>query len=210
MSSIKTVDNQALALAGVFQAVFLCKQLATSGTCDDEALVGTLRSILTLNTERVIDAYGGSSRSLQRGLRVLKNQLGGTQESRDLDIARYALSLIQLGTNVLNDGRTVEQLRIGISKAQALEFEITDQTMVNNLANIYRSSISHMSPRIMVSGDPGHLNDNDTASTIRAVLLGGLRSVVLWRQCGGTRMNLLLQRGRLVSAADDLLIGAGH
>ena len=203
--SIVTAENRTLALAGVFQAVYLCKDLATSGTCDEEDLGATLRSILTISTDRVIDAYGGSTRGLRRGLRVLKNQLGGNDESRDLDIARYALALIQLGTNIQRDDSTVEQLRIGISRAQSLEFEITDPTMISNFANLYRSSISHLSPRIMVSGDPTHLNDNTTASTIRATLLGGLRSVVLWRQCGGSRPTMILQRGQYVREADRLL-----
>ena len=112
MSSINTIENQTLALAGIFQAVHLCKALATTGECDQDDLRGTLRSILTLNTDRVIDAYGGNPQSVKRGLRVLKNQLISNDEMRDLDISRYALGLIQLGTNILNDQATVEQLRI--------------------------------------------------------------------------------------------------
>jgi len=205
--SIATPENRTLALAGAFQAVYLCKSLATTGTCDQDDLGATLRSILTLNADRVVDAYGGSARGVTRGLRVLKNQLGGSDEARDLDLSRYALALIQLGTNIQRDASTVEQLRIGISRAQSLEFDITDPTMISNFANLYRSSISHLSPRIMVSGDPGHLNDNDTASTIRATLLGGLRSVVLWRQCGGSRPTMILQRAQYVRHADQLLNG---
>lgn len=205
MTSITTIDNRTVALAGIFQAVQLCKDLASNGSCDQDDLAATLRSILTLSADRVIDAYGGSTRGLHHGLRILKSQLAGNEESRDLDIARYALALIQLGTNIQRDESTIEQLRIGISRAQALDFEITDPTMISNFANLYRSSISHLSPRIMVSGDPSHLNDNTTASTIRAALLGGLRSVVLWRQCGGTRPGLLLQRGQYVREADRLL-----
>lgn len=205
MAAITTAENQTLALAGIFQSVHLCKSLATTGTCDQDDLTGTLRSILTLSADRVIDAYGGSPKSIQRGLRVLKNQLSGTDEARDMDIARYALALIQLGTNIQKDDSTVEQLRIGISRAQSLDFEVTDPTMISNFANLYRSSISHLSPRIMVSGDPDHLNDNDTASTIRAALLGGLRSVVLWRQCGGSRFKLVLNRGQYTQCASDFL-----
>lgn len=205
MSQLATIDNQALALAGVFQSVHLCKALATTGHADQDDLEATLRSILTLSADRVLDAYGGSARPLRRGLRVLKNQLGARGEAHDLDLARYAMSLIQLGTNVMKDDGTIEQLRIGISRAQSLDFDVTDPTMVSNLANLYRSAISHLSPRIMVAGDPGHLNDNATASTIRAVLLGGLRSVVLWRQCGGSRMTLLFSRPRYVRAAEGWL-----
>ncbi len=205
MASIKNLENQTLALAGVFQAVHLCKSLATSGQCDKDELRGTLRSILTLNSDRVIDAYGGSVRSLNRGLRVVRSQLAGNDESRDLELARYALALIQLGTNVISDPRTVDELRIGISKVQSQDGDLIDIELINNLANIYRSSISNLTPRIMVSGDPDYLNDNEVASTIRAALLGGIRSVVLWRQCGGSRPKLVLQRNKYARIAEDFL-----
>lgn len=202
MNALSTIENQTLALAGIFQSVHLCKSLATTGKADPEELAGTLRSILTLKTDRVIDAYGGNSNSIAWGLRIMKSQLGGNNESRDLDIARYALALIQLGTNILNDEDTVEQLRIGISRSQSMDLQIDEPAMISNLANLYRSSISHLSPRIMVSGDPDYLNDNTTASTIRASLLGGLRSVVLWRQCGGSRPRLLFYRNQYLRQAE--------
>jgi len=205
MSSIKTVPNQALALAGVFQAVHLCKSLATTGRCDNEDLAATLRSILTLSADNVVDSYGGTASGMRRGLRVLKNQFGGLDDARDLDVARYALSLIQLGGNVMTEKSSIENLRIGISQAQSLDFDITDDVMIKKLAEIYSSCISHLSPRIMVSGDPGFLNDEQVAATIRATLLGGLRSVVLWKQCGGTRPKLVLARASYVKSANEWL-----
>ena len=207
MTQLATIDNQTVALAGVFQAVHLCKSLATTGRADEDDLSATLRSILTLETDRVVDAYGGSPAALRRGLRVLKNQMSGRNAAHDMDLARYALSLMQLGANVSRDDGAVEQLRIGIGRAQSLDFEVTDPTMISNFANLYRSAISHLSPRIMVSGDPAHLNDAATASTIRAVLLGGLRSVVLWQQCGGARWRLLVSRSQYVARASELLRG---
>lgn len=205
MTTISTIENQTLALAGIFQSVHLCKSLATSGVCEQDELIGTLRSILTLKTDRVIDAYGGSSASIGRGLRIIKSQLGGNAESRDLDLARYSLTLIQLGTNILNDQATIEQLRIGISRIQAMELSADDPAIISNLANLYRTSISHLNPRVMVSGNPEYLNDNEIASTIRAILLGGIRSVVLWRQCGGTRPKLLFSRSQYMHQADSFL-----
>lgn len=206
MATIKTPENQTLALAGIFQAVHLCKSLATTGQCDQDELRGTLRSILTLKSERVIDAYGGSPRSMHRGLRVLRSQFAGNDETRDIELVRYAHALIQLGTNVLRDERTVDELRVGISNLQSQDDDVLEAELINRLANIYRSSISNLSPRIMVSGDPGFLNDDSVASKIRAALLGGIRSVVLWRQCGGSRPKLVMQRGQHARMAEELLL----
>jgi len=205
MASIKSIPNQTLALAGVFQSVHVCKTLATTGRCDNEDLAATLRSVLTIDADNVADAYGGSAAGMRRGLRVLKNQFGGLHEARDIDLSRYAMALILLGSNVMADEKPVEQLGIGIGQAQELDFDITDSVMINKLAELYKTCISHLSPRIMVSGDPGFLNDEQVAATIRASLLGGLRSVVLWRQCGGTRPKLVLARASYVRAANDWL-----
>ena len=46
----------------------------------------------------------------------------------------------------------------------------------------------------MVSGEPHHLSDPKNANKIRALLLAGMRSAVLWRQLGGNRLQLLLAR----------------
>ncbi|MBX2883606.1 MAG: high frequency lysogenization protein HflD [Granulosicoccus sp.] len=205
MSSLRTIENQTLAIAGIFQAVHLSKSLATQGNCDEHELESTLRSILTLESDRVIDVFGGSSSSIARGLRLVRSQLGGNSESRDIEIARYALTLIQLGTNVMNNSAAVEQLRIAISRFEAMELTPLDSAMIGNIAALYRSTISQLSPRIMVSGNPDYLNDNDIASKIRAALLGGIRSVVLWRQCGGTRPQLLFSRAQYVKEVDKLL-----
>ncbi|MFK7891440.1 MAG: high frequency lysogenization protein HflD [Granulosicoccus sp.] len=205
MSSLITTENQTLALAGIFQSVHLCKSLATSGGCEQNELKETLHSVLTLNTDKVLDAYGGSADGVGRGLRVIKSQLGGNAESRDLDLARYALTLMQLGTNIMNDASTVEQLRIDLSRIKAMDLPTNDPAIISNLANLYRNSISHLNPRIMINGNPDYLSNNDIASTIRAALLGGIRSVVLWRQCGGTRPKLLFSKSAYLREADKLL-----
>jgi high frequency lysogenization protein len=45
-----------------------------------------------------------------------------------------------------------------------------------------------LSPRIMVNGDPAHLNNPENANRIRALLLAGIRAAMLWRQSGGGRL----------------------
>ena len=56
-------------------------------------------------------------------------------------------------------------------------------------------------PRVIVSGAADHLNRPEVAATVRALLLAGLRSAVLWRQLGGSRLALLLSRGAILAAA---------
>ena len=63
------------------------------------------------------------------------------------------------------------------------------------------STVSTLQPRVMVNGDPARLADGAIANQIRALLLAGMRSAVLWRQCGGTRLGLLFGRRKLATLA---------
>ena len=76
------------------------------------------------------------------------------------------------------------------------------------LAEVYQRNISTLSPRVMVTGEPLHLQNPDNQNRIRAVLLAGVRAAILWQQCGGNRWTLLFGRRRLVDAARSLLAAA--
>jgi len=64
-------------------------------------------------------------------------------------------------------------------------------------------------PRIKVSADPVILENPGNQNLIRALLLAAIRAAVLWRQCGGGRLALVLRRRALVEAAGRLLETAG-
>jgi len=57
----------------------------------------------------------------------------------------------------------------------------------------------------MVSGEHGHLANPVIAAKVRAALLAGIRSAVLWRQLGGRRWQLLFSRGKIARTAAELL-----
>jgi high frequency lysogenization protein len=57
----------------------------------------------------------------------------------------------------------------------------------------------------MVSGESQHLSNPDQANKIRALLLAGMRSAVLWAQLGGSRWQILLWRRRLTQEAERIL-----
>jgi len=60
---------------------------------------------------------------------------------------------------------------------------------------------------VLVKGNSQTLAQPDTAALVRALLLAGTRSAVLWRQCGGSRWRLLFERRALLAAIDAHLSG---
>jgi len=204
MSGIQTAKNKTIALAGLMQSVYLCKNLANYGRCDADQLSTSLKSILHLDADAVPDVYEGVA-NISKGLNVLKTQMTLTDPQRDLDLSRYSASLIQLTDNVMADDGVTGKITDGIRQSATLDFAILDPTMISSLANIYRNNVSHMSPRIMVGGSPEYLNNEAVTTKIRATLLAGIRAVVLWRQCGGTKPGLLFSRNQYLQQVQEIL-----
>jgi high frequency lysogenization protein len=200
-----TDQDRTLALAGVFQAARLTHQLARTGMTDGPALAASLHSIFQLNPAEVADVFGGTD-GVAMGLRSLVEQLDNPQQ-RDAELSRYAIGVIQLAIKLGKDGQRQAKLAQDIEDLTDRQraFDMEDSRLYAPLAEIYQSNISSLSPRIMVKGEPLHLQNPDTAARIRTALLAGIRAAHLWLQCGGSRWNLVFKRARLVGTARALL-----
>ena len=77
------------------------------------------------------------------------------------------------------------------------------------MAGIYVDVISPLGPRIQVTGSPQVLQNSQVQSKVRAALLAGIRSAVLWQQVGGGRLQLMFSRQRLLSEAKTILSRLG-
>jgi high frequency lysogenization protein len=128
-------------------------------------------------------------------------------------MARYVVALVQLEGSLRRRPAMLDAIRQGIDTARAqMKFfqndtpaEDVHPLLMEKLAELYSQTISTLTPRIMVSGEHGHLNNPAIAAKVRATLLAGIRSAVLWRQLGGRRWQLLFSRGKIARAARELL-----
>jgi high frequency lysogenization protein len=57
----------------------------------------------------------------------------------------------------------------------------------------------------MVNGEQEYLSRPDIVNKIRACLLAGIRSTILWKQCGGTRWKFLFFRKKIQVEIQKLL-----
>ena len=95
--------------------------------------------------------------------------------------------------------------RITQSQRQLAHYEITSDTLISSLASIYSDLISPLGTPIQVAGEPAILKQTVNQHRIRALLLAGIRSSVLWRQVGGNRRSILFSRSKVVECAEQLL-----
>ncbi len=199
----KTLRDKTLALAGIFQAASLVNELASTGNVDKHDFETCIRSIFVTDPDSTEEVFG-QLEYLQKGLRVLGEQLGSEQTERDINIARYVISLLHLQRKLARNKTMLDRLSSGIENArrQSEHFHVTHENVIANLAELYRETISRLNPTIMVNGESQYLSNPTTANQIRALLLAGIRAAVLWAQSGGSRWFILLNRGKIVNEAE--------
>jgi len=207
MDDFRTHEH-AMALGGLFQAVSLVQQVAREGNADSEPFESSIASVFRVDGENADAIYGGDTQ-LTRGLQILCRQLGRDKSRQDAELMRYAVSLMFLERQLVRSTKMMDRLRQGIDAAthQSEHFSVTHENVLARLADTYASTVSQLQPRIMVQGKPEYLNSPANANRIRALLLAGMRSAVLWRQLGGNRLRLLWTRKHIVRRAEGLLDG---
>lgn len=207
----KTITDRTLALAGLFQAVTLVAQTARQGMVEQATLETMLRGLFVRSPEATADVYGDIG-ALRLGLQVLIKQLDSKGEARDLELTRYAIALLHLERKMAKRADLLNTIAEGLQKTerQLQHFHLTHDTIIAALAEIYVNTVSTLQPRIMVSGEHGHLQNPANANRVRALLLAGMRSAVLWSQCGGGRLQLIFRRKALLAEAQRLLALTQH
>lgn len=200
------LTDQTLALAGVIQAATLVSQLARKGLIDTQDLDTAVGSILNTEPSSVIDVFG-SIPNLRIGLSGLRTVLGQDSRGVSPDIIRYAMSLLHLESKLRKQPALLDKLDQLLARtAEQLSYfeNRTHDAVIGSIATAYSDSISQLDFRIQVTGNPTLLQDERIASRIRALLLFGIRSAVLWQQKGGRRWHFLWYRRRIQRIAKEI------
>jgi high frequency lysogenization protein len=200
-------ETRVLALAGIFQAVALVRDIARTGECENEALEASLASVFKLESDSAADVFGGSV-GIRRGLRVLIEQIEGND--RDLPLFHMLVNVLKLERSLARHAETNRHLGEALAgmQRQLQHFPVTHPTIIARLADIYSSNLSALKPRITVVGNPLYLQQPAQAERVRALLLAAVRAAVLWHQLGGRRRHLLFRPQREVMIARGLLTRA--
>lgn len=194
--------DRALALAGVFQAAQLVRYVAWLGQADPVATRASLGSLFHFDARDTVSVYGGID-AIATGLKVMIDQLTGSAAPEDQPVMRYALGVLHLERRADAQPAVWRELRDGLAAAQRQydAFGADHENTIAALADLYTGLIAPAGPRILVEGETAHLRDTRKAALIRALLLAGIRSAVLWRQLGASRWSLLFSRRKTISDA---------
>lgn len=199
------MQYQVMALAAMCQAAHMVQKVAQGKSVNTYDLEMMLSSLVVTDPNSPEEIYR-SQADLKTGYQLVVQQLdSGPQKS--VELVKYVGGLIQLERALNSKPQQLNLLGTKIEdiKRRLAHFEITDESVVAGLADIYADVVSPLGQRIQVFGEPSLLQQKQTQNKIRALLLVGIRAAVLWRQMGGKRRQFILSKGRLVRTAKSMI-----
>lgn len=207
MSTADREHDRIIALAALLQAVTLVQQIAETGQVEQAPFETLLNSLTVISAASTRSVYGDLSQ-LKMGFLQLNRQLSKSKDKKDVVLLRYVIGLLHLERKLAKRAdmlglisREIDQIPLQIEYFGA----INSPQVIARFADIYHRSISELSPRIQVHGEPTFLQQPDNINRIRALLLAGIRAAILWQQKGGRRWHFIYKSNKMLSISIDLL-----
>lgn len=202
----KSYSDRVLAFAGIVQACQCAQQIARTGMVDTDALTTCIHSIFVTYADNCRDVFNAGDH-LSRGLKYTEELLTLSGNTERNELMRYIIAIIQLERTLNKNPAVLDEIAAGISKAQiqSEHFSMLHSNVIASLAGLYSDTLSKLKPRIMINGEQMHLTHPDNANKIRSLLLAAVRSAVLWRQSGGSRLQLLFARKHYLNESKRLI-----
>lgn len=198
--------NKTIALAGMHLALSQVQQIAWEASYDYTSIDLCLNSLFIRNPDTYTEVFG-SGQDLRLGLLALRTSFTNKHDKQALERARYMVNLMMLSKNIRDNKELGQQVGTTLSLLDEAANDLQDQRdyIIERLAQLYQNTISPLTPRVIVYGDPQILKNDANAAAIRAMLFAGLRSALLWYQAGGNQLNLLLGKSKYLNTIDQIL-----
>jgi len=206
----QTID-QVVALAGLSQSIRIVQHIAWKGETNQTDFKAVVASLLRVDSQSAIAVFGGSF-EVSSGLRLLKQQLDTTNNNKDPEFVSIVINLLSLHKQLTNNARLMDKLSSYMAKLSAKyadeNFYQDDELfkqLLQDCSEAYKETLSKLTNRIQVKGEPKYLKPMENQVQVRAALLCAIRSAFLWRQSGGSRWHFLLKKKALLQAINHLL-----
>ena len=198
------IDEQTIALAGLYQACQIVSKIAWNGEYNEQELEPLINCIIKVDATNTENIYLNVSK-LESGLVYFRKQIVGDIFTRSSETKRYIASLNKLSDTLMSDNSCINKIQLLLKSFSEKSKSMTIDEKTIELSNIYQQTLSKFEPRIVVNGENKFLTDENHSSRIRTALFAGVRSVILWRQLGGSKLKLLFLKGQFSKQIDNYL-----
>ena len=193
------------------QCAHLVNSLANSGRADEAQIKACIDPLQVIDPDTVADIYPDVSR-FSNGLSILQKTLDSDGMKEFGEPMKYVLGMSVLQQQLMSVPEMQAAIRLRMQQRDTLYLDLEEQdsdrdnnliaAKSNNydyavLAALYQDTISKLTYRIHVKGSVEHLRNQRVAEQIRALLLAGIRSALLWHQLGGRRWHLFFYKRRI-------------
>lgn len=211
MSINQNTIDQCIALAGLAQSVRIVQHIAWKGSTNSTDFKAVIASILRTEAKSTAAIYHGSF-EVSTGLRLLSHQLDTQHKDKDPEFINIAINVIALQAQLQKNKKLLNLLT---TKIDALSNKYSTEDLYNNdelfeevveaCSDAYKQTLSKLSNRIQVKGEPQFLKQKVNQNYVRAALLAAIRSTFLWRQLGGSRWHFLFNKKALLQTIKHLM-----
>ena len=207
MNELTPLQEQTLALAGLLQACRTVHEIAQLGMTSNDQLMSAVNTIFITNPRDTLEVYG-EVKNIHQGLDLLSELLIDWSAIPRSAPAKTAITIIFLERKLQKSTNLLKELSEGIVSLAAdrerLPLTAGSPETTQRLSLLYKKTISQISPKIIIKGQPKNLTIGVNTERIRSLLLAGVRSAVLWRQVGGVKLDLVLNRKKIIRCCEEL------
>jgi high frequency lysogenization protein len=182
------------------------QHIAWKGSTNDTDFKAVLNSILRIDAKSAADVYAGTF-EISSGLRFLNQQLDPQHKEKDPEFVNLVINIISIQAQ-LQKNRNLMQILGEKTQCLSNEFLNSDfytndelfEKLIEACSETYKETLSKLTNRIQVKGEPKHLKENKNQFRVRAALLAAIRACFLWRQSGGSRWHFFFNKKSLLQA----------
>ncbi|MBQ2382298.1 MAG: DUF489 family protein [Succinivibrio sp.] len=212
---MKNIRSESIALAALFQCCSQINRIAHSGYCDEQAVSTVFRALLVTNPDTIDDIYKESN--LKIGFKSLIEGFStdGITDNTAKELAKLAMQVMSLTDRIMGNSslynrlsNEIDSMKIQIEKDYPDFLEGSTSVVMNSdnvekFAQLYQSLISPNFSKLLIFGEERFLSSTENQNRIRALLLAGIRALVLWNQVGGKKLYLVFRRKDILSYASE-------
>ena len=133
---IKNIDEQTIALAGLYQCCYAVSEIAWSGKYNQEDFIPLINSILKLDSSSVKDIYININQ-IKPGFGYLRKQIIGDIFTRSSETRRYIVSLKILANTLMEKPETISLMQKLLKELNGNIEGLTVDEKTEQLSKIY-------------------------------------------------------------------------
>lgn len=211
MSTQQPIIDQCIALAGLSQSIRIVQHVAWKGQTNETDFKAVIASLLRIDAPSAAGVYGGSF-EVSSGLRILSHQIDPQHRDKDPEFVNLVINVMALqvqlekNTKLMNKlSDSIEQMSKSFDDETFYNDDETWSQLIDKCSDTYKSTLSQLSNRIQVKGEPKFLQQPHIQARVRAALLAAIRATFLWRQSGGSRWHFLFKKRALLQGIRELI-----